>query len=1295
MATTGETGKLSPSGKRTDSGKFVEYDRFIDNTLRKTRQQVRNVDIASSVMLLGAGTLAYFLLVALVDHWVVSGGLGTVARYSLLGLYLGGAAVYCWRSILPLLVRRINPVYAAYSIESSKPTLKNSLINFLLLRANPAGLTQNVFEAIEEQAATNLAKVPVEGTVDHSKLIRIGYVFLAVLVVSAIYKIVSPKDPLRTLGRVVLPWADIDPATRVRILGLEPGDATVFRGQVVSVKAEVQGLPGDEPVTLYYTTADGQLVGRAIPLKIPAAGYLYECQLPEGKEGIQQDVTYRLVAGDAVSRPYQLQVQAAPTIVVESVEYRYPDYTGLVTQTVEHQPDIKGIEGTEVTIRAVANQPIKQALIDFDCNGSEDQQMTFTDRQASVTFTLALKEDHQTPAHTSYQLTFANTDGQQCLQPIRHQIEVSPDVAPEIQFLAPKRDEVEVPLNQALACELSAADPDYALSSVTLVGTLRGRPLVRQALLEEIRTGQFVSKPRLSPKKLGLTVGDVLEYWAWAEDNKSPQPNHVETPHRRLKVVSPTNAPPNQDELAQNDEKPNPKNRPRPDQNPQAAKNPQAGEQQQQNGDNQDSGDNQQPGEGGQQGDGGQQGGAGNQAGQNQAGQQQGKPGDQSGGNEGQGQNQGAGGENGRDNQDPSNSNAGQDPAQQNQSQQNQSKQGAGQQAQQNGAGQQGDQNQNGAGQQQGGGNQQNAGGGQGQKQESGGPVAKDGSQDGEAFEKILQRQGEQGQKNGLKPQDDTNHGGKPSGNDQNKQIQGNESGGSQPQPAGSGDKPADPSNEKGPQGQKAEAGQGGNDSGQKAPPGAKGTASGSKPGGNASGEQNDQPGAPTGEPDDTPGAKPAAQPQPGGADDQSNQKGQPYQGKPDATAGQGKSGDRADDQTKGESGAGSQKPGEETKPGAGGGKGADAKGGLPQKNQPKPAGEPQGEKSGGEGDNGTAQSGAGHRDGDKQSATPPQGANAPRNKTPDGDKQGPKRSGGEPASPSISNHQSNKKGQQAGDRSGDGGEGGGQEGSQPGVGGEGQNSPSDEGSGTADERGQGETADRPGVDKQAAGQAGEGGNQPGQGSHTRPGASQQQKTPGQKGGQPDDAGGEGDQHPDQQADPSNPKQPGTPGGASRGVPQGTGHTEDAANPTPPPAVPDQADDVNLDFARKATELAIKRLRDQINKGDVDQKLLDELGWEKEDLNRWVRGYENLYRKAGAKGDQGKAAKAELDATLRSLGIHPRGTQIKNHVGDDRTRGMKESRRSRPPAEYAEQFRAYTQGTARVRPEAAPARPDR
>lgn len=100
-----------------------------------------------------------------------------------------------------------------------------------------------------------------------------------------------------------------------------------------------------------------------------------------------------------------------------------------------------------------------------------------------------------------------------------------------------------------------------------------------------------------------------------------------------------------------------------------------------------------------------------------------------------------------------------------------------------------------------------------------------------------------------------------------------------------------------------------------------------------------------------------------------------------------------------------------------------------------------------------------------------------------------------------------------------------------------------------------------------------------------------------------------------------------------------------------------------------------------MKKGKVDQELLDELGWTKEDLQAFIDRWERMQDGAKNKED----GKRELDQALRSLGIRPRDTSLKsNSARDDQARGMKESRRTAPPAEYAEQFKAYTQGTSRA-----------
>src|SRR5207237_4277348 len=94
-------------------------------------------DLASSIAMWGIGVVALFLVAALVDHFF---GLGTPGRVLALAVLIGGSVYFLVINVVPLLVRTINPAYAARTIEEATPTLKNSLINFLLLLQDRSGI---------------------------------------------------------------------------------------------------------------------------------------------------------------------------------------------------------------------------------------------------------------------------------------------------------------------------------------------------------------------------------------------------------------------------------------------------------------------------------------------------------------------------------------------------------------------------------------------------------------------------------------------------------------------------------------------------------------------------------------------------------------------------------------------------------------------------------------------------------------------------------------------------------------------------------------------------------------------------------------------------------------------------------------------------------------------------------------------------------------------------------------------------------------------------------------------------
>ncbi len=432
-----------PAKRAPDGAKVVRYHDYIDQKIETTRRMVKVVDLATSLVELTVAVLLFLLLAVVVEHWLVPSGFPVAVRVVLFGVLVAGIGYFAIRRLWPLCIRAINPVYAAQTIEHGSPTLKNGLINLLLFRQRRSEIPDAVYHTLEEQAAHGLTRVPVDTAVDRSELIHLGYVLIAIVAVAAIYKVLSPKDPLVAAERVLMPWAHIVPASRVTITDIKPGAATISQGEIVDVSADIRGLSEDESVVLCYTTDDGQIVGRAIPMRLGDDGLRFSCRLSDENggssiTGVTRNLKYRLEAGDARSLDYPITVVPAPTILVDRVDYDYPAYTGYVDHSVNGIGDIRAIEGTRITIHARTNGIIRDAQVDFDADGRPDLQMTTAERKAHASFDLGLRKDRQTPLHASYVLRFTNDEGRANHDPVKHSIDVEPDLQPEVAIRLPQ-----------------------------------------------------------------------------------------------------------------------------------------------------------------------------------------------------------------------------------------------------------------------------------------------------------------------------------------------------------------------------------------------------------------------------------------------------------------------------------------------------------------------------------------------------------------------------------------------------------------------------------------------------------------------------------------------------------------------------------------------------------------------------------------------------------------------------------------------------------------------------------------
>lgn len=1254
-------------------------DGVIDRQLRRTQFQVRVVDIFVSLVVWMVAVLASLLLLALCDHWIVS--IGTIGRWLALLALVAGSGYYFAVQLGPLLWRRINSAYAAKVIEDAEPSLKNSLLNFLLLRGNPAGVPEVVVDALRERAASDLTHTQIDQPVDRTPLIRLGYILCGVMVVFAAYKLLSPKDPFRTVARVLAPWADIARPSRVHISKVEPGDADVYQGQTVTITAHVDGQRSSDPVEVIYSTADGQTLDATAAMS-HVAGMEHSATLPPGpsESGMQQDVVYRVRAGDAESPEYRLHVLPSPRIDVERIELQFPAYTNRSPQTLANQGDIRAVEGTQVTIHAKANQEITSAYIEFDPSPNvparRDNTLSMQAEGAAAKAVFRLERLRDGAArHTTYQIRLRSAAGLMNDRPTLHRIEALADLPPEIEVLAPMERRLELPANRTLKFELRGRDPDFGLCQIALELSNGEQPL-QGVTLFELSGGQLgpanVSYV-VDPQKLGLQPGDDLTLVGVAEDNRHDAAGeaaanvsrtdryviHITPPE--VQQQRPSEEP--MDNEAKEDEpppmpKPGEQEKPTNSQKPQPKPNEKTNEnsdEDQQDKPQKNNGTENKPGE--------------KSTGSSkkeerkpgQSKQEESKPGEKNENEEKQAQSGGAGGGDSEEQQEGGDEGSEGASGSQSQGGKPQGKQ-PGSKTSSGAAGENssGESAEGTESTDEGNSGNEGANSPSGSKKNTGQNPStgdKPGENSGEPSDA-----GEAGESAGTESQSESRSTG----------SQGNSAGQQRPKHDGEAIEQIKKELEKNPDLKKQREKENGEN----------------QPGGEPTDNENaanGQNGANSGRRPQNNAGKPGEQTQP--------QPGQEREGEP-SDAGNEKNGSENTGTENGS--AGQPKPGER----ANGAQKPKPQPGQNPNQQPMPSQTPEN----GEGDSVTGQqnsdqgaqpgsnktpspmSGGDKQPGDKgQPQKPGEGDQSnpgsgekPEKPNPAGQSQEPSQqrdktakpnegqneSGDETSASPSSKKESDSQGGTSGDQKGGGKQGPGQSAKQPGQDSPGSTSSSDEGAGKSNEEGKGETGPKAGKGEKSERPTGQSGKEEGPGSGQKPGE-KGTKPDGSKSGE--GAGNKAGQPMNPQRDPSKGRPSGDiargGGQASEGEPVEGGPRREVAD----------TEAENLEYAKKSTDLALKYLKDQ--KDNPDPELLKKLGWTKDDLNAFLQRWESL--KSSAK--EGGEAKEELNDAYRSLGLRPATDKRRSAAtGDDALRGNRDAgARREPPPGYAEQFKAF------------------
>ena len=555
----------------------TKSDRYLARRLAEASADFKSV--AFTTFLLGVSVAAAVWLVCgvVLEHWLVPGGLPVWARWTWLGTGLAALLAAVVRWLVPLLRYRVNLVYAARALESEHPELHNDLVNTVLVKARGDEAAGAILRSLERRTARSLARLPNDGAVDRTLAVRLAVALALVVAVASLYEILAPKSLLQSAARLLAPWAGItaparvwieppllawrqpgagaavedDPARRLERSG---GAATLVRGRQLVVTSEIRGLAaGERPVVVATTARDDGTIDPAaqpwrVEMKPVAADGRYRAVLPDAGRGLEHGVEFFLAAGDAQSERVRVAVVDTPSLLVREVRYDHPAYTGLGSDTVAWQGDLRAVEGTRVTITAEGNRPLKSAWIDLDCDGRPDKELRVAPHdlaRATGTIELRLNADRSGPAHGSYRLVFTPRAAagvareETVIEKLEHRIEVLPDLPPEVSIEEPREPVVAVPPAAPVTIRVRALDPDFGLARVTLETRLRaGAPGPVVPLLEAAEQGRgvFTRAVQLVPERLGAGPGSVLEYRAVATDTRPQEPNVQATPWQALKI---------------------------------------------------------------------------------------------------------------------------------------------------------------------------------------------------------------------------------------------------------------------------------------------------------------------------------------------------------------------------------------------------------------------------------------------------------------------------------------------------------------------------------------------------------------------------------------------------------------------------------------------------------------------------------------------------------------------------------------------------------------------------------------
>jgi hypothetical protein len=416
---------------------------FIRSRLAAVRKRLRRSRGLAGAGLFVAVLGVEVLLLAGLDNLL---WLPPVAR-----LILGIAVVGSWpvlflaKVVWPW-VRPLSDESVAVYVESVQPGYGNRLINALqLTAATYMGWSRFMADRAVAESARVMADRE-DPPVTYRPARKAWSAAGALVVALGLYGTLFGGYLANAAERYFRPYAYLSPVAGFQ-LTVEPGDADVYEGEALTLRARVKGEMPDELEVEFLSAGSS----KDVPMTL--SGDAFELLLSE----VTSPFSYRCYRGAVTSPLYTVRVRTRPSLQRIDTRYEYPAYTRRAPKELTNTAgDIKALVGTRVTLRAVASKPLASVRIRL-LDGS-NLEPTVKDNSFSWTF-----EVEKSGAYTVF---LTDRDGEKAKEPSYHRIRAVPDLPPSVKITSPGRDLV-VPPGETVPLNFKAQD-DIGLSEIML-----------------------------------------------------------------------------------------------------------------------------------------------------------------------------------------------------------------------------------------------------------------------------------------------------------------------------------------------------------------------------------------------------------------------------------------------------------------------------------------------------------------------------------------------------------------------------------------------------------------------------------------------------------------------------------------------------------------------------------------------------------------------------------------------------------------------------------------------------------